>query len=173
MDRRPCGSASFAIPALSREEFSKPKQQDFRKPAIASQSRVFCLAGQCHNPASGGGNERVKSMSINPIRVPTVFGPETQFPVKAGPPATFRAWRESELERLKAQLLGERLEEAADLESNVHLRRAANDAVALAWSTAYPLLVLPVLFEEKATVALARLERQKEIRGRSKELLGI
>ena len=50
-------------------------------------------------------------------------------------------------------------------------RRAANEAAALAWITAYPLLVFPALFDEKADMAISRAERQEEIRERSRELL--
>ena len=42
-------------------------------------------------------------------RVPTRFGPETGFEVRLGPPALLQARQEAEFERLKAQLLSERL----------------------------------------------------------------
>ena len=104
-------------------------------------------------------------------RVPTEFGPETGFEVKPSPPAPFRARQEAELERLKAQLLAERLEGRGETQLLSHLRRAANEAASLAWVTRYPLLVFPALFEEKADVALLRAERQEQIRQRSRELL--
>ena len=46
---------------------------------------------------------------------------------------------------------------------NAPLRRAANDAAALAWTTVFPLLVFPVLFEEKTDAAILRVERQARI----------
>jgi hypothetical protein len=104
-------------------------------------------------------------------RVPTKFGPETGFAVKPGPPAPFRAREESGLERLKAQLLAERLKERSEAQFLSSLRRAANEAAALAWVTHYPLLVFPALFDEKADAALLRAERQEQIRQRSRELL--
>ena len=110
-------------------------------------------------------------MNENYKRVPAKFGPETGFEVKPSPPAPFRARQEAELERLKAQLLAERLEGREETRLLSHLRRAANDAAALAWVTRYPLLVFPALFEEKADAALLRAERQEQIRQRSRELL--
>jgi hypothetical protein len=110
-------------------------------------------------------------MNENYKRVPAKFGPETGFEVKPSPPAPFRARQEAELERLKAQLLAERLEGRKETRFLSHLRRAANDAAALAWVTRYPLLVFPALFEEKADAALLRAERQEQIRQRSRELL--
>jgi hypothetical protein len=110
-------------------------------------------------------------MKQNYRRVPTRFGPETGFEVKPTSPAPFRARQEAELERLKAQLLAERLEGRGEPQLDSHLRQAANEAAALAWVTRYPLLVFPALFEEKAETALLRAERQEQIRQRSRELL--
>jgi len=108
-------------------------------------------------------------MNTNYRRVLTRFEPETGFEVKPAPPAPFRRVQENRLERLKNELLVERLEAAPEVNSD--LRRAANEAAALAWVTAYPLLVFPALFEEKAELALARAVRQEEVRERSRELL--
>ena len=88
-------------------------------------------------------------------RVPTEFGPETRFELRPAPPAPFRATRETEFERLKNRLLAEQLAGATP-ELNAPLRRAANEAAALAWVTFYPLLVFPVLFEEKTAAPCAR-----------------
>ena len=111
------------------------------------------------------------NMNENYRRVPTQFGPETGFEIRPSPPAPFRAGQEAELERLKAQLLAERLEGSREPRFGGHLRRAASEAAALAWVTRYPLLVFPALFEEKAEAALLRAERQEQIRQRSRELL--
>ena len=94
--------------------------------------------------------------------VPTEFGPETRFKVRATPSAPFRAVQETEFERLKNKLLAQQLV-AATPELNAPLRRAANDAAALAWATVFPLLVFPVLFEEKIEAAVLRLRRQARI----------
>ena len=101
-------------------------------------------------------------MNRNRTLVPTEFGPETRFEVRANPPVPFRAVQENEFERLKNKLLAEQLVEAAP-ELSAPLRRAANDAAALAWATVFPLLVFPVLFEEKTGAAVLRAERQARI----------
>ncbi len=101
-------------------------------------------------------------MNKNKQFVPTEFGPETRFELRPVPPATFRATQETEFERLKNRLLAEQLV-AATPELNVPLRRAANDAAALAWATVFPLLVFPVLFEEKIEAAVLRVKRQARI----------
>jgi hypothetical protein len=117
-------------------------------------------------------NERKKeNMNANYKRIPTRFGPDTRFEVKPVPPATFRATQENELERFKNRLLKERLDELTEPSFNAYLRRAANEAAAIAWTTPYPLLVLPVLFEEKAETAVLQAKRQAGIRERSRELL--
>jgi hypothetical protein len=104
-------------------------------------------------------------MNKNETRVPARFGPETRFEVRPAPPAPFRATQETEFERLKNRLLARQLAGAPTPELNPPLRRAANEAAALAWATVYPLLVFPVLFEEKTQAALrqAFLKRQARI----------
>jgi hypothetical protein len=101
-------------------------------------------------------------MGKNKQFVPTEFGPETRFEPRPAPPATFRATQETEFERLKNKLLAQQLVQTTP-ELNVPLRRAANDAAALAWATVFPLLVFPVLFEEKIEAAVLRLRRQARI----------
>ncbi|MGH7975436.1 MAG: hypothetical protein ACREDS_01900 [Limisphaerales bacterium] len=101
-------------------------------------------------------------MNKNRTRVPTEFAPETRFDVRPNPPAPFRAIQETEFERLKNKLLAEQLAEATPV-LNAPLRRAANDAAALAWATIFPLLVFPALFEEKIAAAVLRVERQARI----------
>jgi hypothetical protein len=110
-------------------------------------------------------------MKRNDRRVPTKFGPETRFEVRPTPPTPLQARQEAELERLKAQLLGERLAGRPERELAVQLQRAASEAAALAWVTRYPLLVFPTLFEEKADAALLQAERQEQILERSRLLV--
>lgn len=50
----------------------------------------------------------------------------------------YRGAIETELERLKERLLAEELARTVTLDVNVLLRRAANEAVALAWLTPVP-----------------------------------
>jgi hypothetical protein len=110
-------------------------------------------------------------MKTNYRRVPTRFGPETRFEVKPVPPAPFRALEETELENLKNRLLVGVLNELNEPAVNTYVRRAANEAVALAWVAPYPLLTFPVLFEEKVENALLYAERQTDVRERSAELV--
>ena len=110
-------------------------------------------------------------MKKNKTFVPTEFGPETRFELRPAPPAPFRAVQETEFERLKNQLLAEQLAGVAAPELNPPLRRAANEAAALAWVTQFPLLVFPALFEEKTAAALRQAERQARIYAGGRELI--
>jgi hypothetical protein len=110
-------------------------------------------------------------MNRNETRVPARFGPETRFEVWPVPPGPFRAVQETEFDRLKSRLLTEHLAGAPAPELNPPLRRAANEAAALAWATVCPLLVFPVLFEEKIEAALRHAARQACIRERTRDLL--
>ena len=106
-------------------------------------------------------------------RLNAEFGPETRFDLRPNPPAPFRATLDNEFERLKSRLLLERLEKLPEPRSNSALRQVANEAAALAWVTPFPLLVFPLLFEEKANAALQRSERQARVFALSHELLGV
>ena len=99
------------------------------------------------------------------------FSPETRFEVRPVPPAPFRATQETEFERLKNRLLTEKLVATAQPALNAPIRRAANEAAALAWVTFYPLLVFPTLFEEKIRTAVRQVERQARIYTSSPELV--
>lgn len=105
-------------------------------------------------------------MNKNKTFVPTQFGAETRFELRPVPTAPFRATQETEFERLKDQLLAQQLQQATEIELNAPLRRAANEAAALAWVTLFPLLVFPVLFEEKTAAAVRQAERQARIYSR-------
>lgn len=63
------------------------------------------------------------------------------------------------------------LSEIARADADAFIRRAANDAAALAWDTHFPLLFFPTLFEEKARASLAQLRMQASVRRRSLELV--
>jgi hypothetical protein len=104
-------------------------------------------------------------------RLRAKFSPETHFELRPAPPAPFRATQETEFERLKNRLLTETLLATARPELNAAIRRAANEAAALAWVTFYPLLVFPTLFEEKLRHAVRHAERQAHIYAISPELV--
>jgi hypothetical protein len=142
-----------------------------KKPAIASQSRVFCLTDG--RPVGRPQKRHMMKKNAKYRKVPTRFGPDTRFEVKPVPAALVRAEQHARLAGLKDQLLEERLNEVPDPASEDHFRHAAAEAAALAWVTPYPLLVFPVLFDEKARDAEYRLERQEQVRQRSRELLAV
>jgi len=100
------------------------------------------------------------------------FARETRYELAPTPVATFRATREAEFERFKETLLRHALRSAEDAELYASLRRAANEAAALAWTTPFPLLFLPALFEEKTLAARHHTARQRSVRVRSRELFG-
>ena len=103
-------------------------------------------------------------------QVTTRFEPETRFELRTST-APFRAAQETELERLKHRLLHQRLVQVFEPDLNARLRRAANEAAALAWMTTIPLLVFPTLFEELARSAAVQAGQQAYVRRRSRELL--
>ena len=110
-------------------------------------------------------------MKSNYQRVTTRFAPETRFDVTPVPAAPFRGAVEAQLDRLKDGLLLQLLNEATAPELNAPLRRAANEAAALAWLTPFPLLLFPTLLEEKAQTARKQVAKQARVRRRSRTLL--
>ena len=109
-------------------------------------------------------------MKADQNRVATRFAPEMRFELRPTPPAPFRASLESDFELLKNRLLDEHLAGNDRPELTVPLRRAANEAAALAWVTPYPLLVFPALFEEKTAAAVRQIRRQARIYANSREI---
>ncbi|MDB6030052.1 MAG: hypothetical protein JWM16_390 [Verrucomicrobiales bacterium] len=103
--------------------------------------------------------------------IETRFEPETRFEVIPNPGLPFRAVQETELEKLKQKLLRQALDYAPNGEYYAPLRRAANEAAALAWTTAFPLLFLPTLFEELGAKAKAHTRQQTDIMKRSRKWL--
>lgn len=110
-------------------------------------------------------------MKNNRTYLPARFGPETRFELRPTPPAPFRATEETEFERLKNELLARQLIGAPAPGLSPALRRAANEAAALAWVTQFPLLVFPVLFAEKTAAAVRQAKRQARIYVHSRELI--
>jgi|ERR1017187_4436060 hypothetical protein len=104
-------------------------------------------------------------------KVVTRFEPETRFEVAPVPAVPFRGAQETELDRLKARLLQQMLQQMPEQQLYAPLRRAANEAASLAWFTPFPLLFFPGLLEEKAKAALRQGARQRCIRDRSESLM--
>jgi hypothetical protein len=112
-------------------------------------------------------NERY-NMKTKKIILEADFGAETRFQVQ--PVDAIRAVSENIFESLKARLLAIGQREAGT-KWDAPLRDAASEAAALAWTTPVPLLVFPVLFEEKAAAAVLQDRRQARILKKSRELL--
>jgi hypothetical protein len=103
-------------------------------------------------------------------KLPVPFRPETRFELRPAPTVPFRADLETQFEQLKHRLLAERLA-AAKAALTAPLRRAANEAAALAWVSLFPLLVFPTLFEEKSLAAERQTRRQVRIYNNSPQLV--
>lgn len=112
-------------------------------------------------------------MKTNQRKLAARFAPETRFPVTPQPVAPFRAVLETEFEKLQTRLLKELLAQAHDADLTLHLRHAAHEAAALAAASGFPLLVLPVLIEEKAAAARRYVERQTRVREATAGIAGV
>jgi len=110
-------------------------------------------------------------MKTRKQEVPARFAPETRFDLAPQFAQPFRSAQEEKFEQLKNRLLRRLLDDAVQTELNTPLRRAANEAAALAWTTSVPLLVFPALLEEKARRARLQLQKQKQVRLRSETFL--
>ena len=74
---------------------------------------------------------------------------------------------------LKEELTDELLAETETIELHARLEQAANEAAGIAWTTEFPLLVFPALFEEMARRERARLSTQQRIRARTEHLMPV
>lgn len=86
---------------------------------------------------------------------------------KQDPPKRVRSVSEATVRELEKNLVQRAVQSAADFELKLAIQRAGQDAVALAWTTAHPLLFLPALLEEKIVATTVRHERQVNVRARS------
>jgi hypothetical protein len=103
-------------------------------------------------------------------RLPVHFAANTRFSV-ALPAVPARGAVELMLDQFKHRLLAEVLEDKWWQAIERETRRAADEAAALAWITPFPLLVLPVLMEEKVKTARLRALRQERIHWGSRWLV--
>ena len=97
-------------------------------------------------------------------RVPTRFGRDIHFELtpQLGPFAPDAA--RSQFEALKTRLMQRVLQSATDAALRHQLHLAANEAAAVAWTTPFPLLVLPMLLEEKTAEVHDYTLRQEQVR---------
>ena len=107
------------------------------------------------------------------VNLPTKFARNTRFQVNPMTTVPFRDTQDTDLEALKARLLRQLLAGDVTADLNVRLRRAANEAAALAWLEPYPLLVFPTLLEEKARTAQTQASKQRKVYQRSRHLLDV
>jgi hypothetical protein len=105
-------------------------------------------------------------MKATEYRLPARFEEETRFEVTV-PSVPSRGEMERHLESLKDRLLEKMLMDAPLNVSSEPLRHAVSEAATLAWMTSFPLLVLPVLAEEKVEAARLKAGLQARIREKS------
>src|SRR4051812_1241980 len=81
--------------------------------------------------------------------------------------APIRGQVEAQLDALKEQLLHGIVDEISNSALVKEITWAANEAAALAWCTVCPILVLPVLLEERVLATLAKWEKQQRVRAQA------
>ena len=95
------------------------------------------------------------------------FDPETEFEadVLRGEPL------KQAFAGLQENLINETLGETETLALHGPVKHAANEAAGLAWTTAFPLLVFPTLFQEKVDGARKHQDRAQRIKAQTADLL--
>ena len=93
---------------------------------------------------------------LEPHNLAAEFNPAARSDPNPVSAARLRARAIDALEELKQRLLLETARVRSDSATLSCLRRAAEEAASLAWTTPFPLLVLPELFAEKAAEACLR-----------------
>jgi hypothetical protein len=104
-------------------------------------------------------------------RLATRFYRETQFVLEPKFASLTSDRVHGTFEHLKARLLQPVLTTTLDPDLRRHLRLAANEAAAVAWTTPFPLLILPVLLEEKTAEAHNYVARQREVQDATQALV--
>lgn len=97
------------------------------------------------------------------------FEQESRFDVSI-PAVPARGELEKALERIKHRLLLNLLRETPNTRMQDVLCQAATEAATIAWMTPHPLLVFPLLLEEKAAEVRNKFLRQEYIRDRTEGL---
>jgi hypothetical protein len=116
-------------------------------------------------------NELFMSNYIKSTRDGPSFGMNDRYGHVIEAAAPFPRVMENDLERLKNRLLRDTINDGAAASLHAPLRRAANEAAAIAWLEPFPLLVFPTLFTEKVSASLRQAVRQEDIRNRSAAFL--
>jgi hypothetical protein len=95
------------------------------------------------------------------------FDPETEFEAEVlrGEPL------KQVFAGLQENLVNETLDETETLALHTPVKQAANEAAGLAWTTSFPLLVFPALFQEKVDRARRQQDRAERIKAQTADLL--
>ena len=101
-------------------------------------------------------------------RVPTRFSRKTRFELQ--PRFGTLDLTRNRFEQLKALLLDPVLTQTPNDVLRRQLTLAANEAAAIAWTTPFPLLVLPELLQEKAAEVHRYAEHQEQVQATSEFL---
>ena len=96
-------------------------------------------------------------------KVSARFSPETRFELTPWVASLTSDLARQQFEQLKARLLGPVLEDVSDSVLRRQLELAANEAAAVAWTSSFPLLALPVLLQEKADEVHQHAVRQEKV----------
>jgi hypothetical protein len=104
-------------------------------------------------------------------KVPTLFLDEERFEIEPANGEAERLQLEAKFAQLRDSLLEGLLEETQTLVLRKRFQQAAGEAAGLAWTTEFPLLVFPALFEEFTSLARKQEGRQQRIKARSAMLM--
>ncbi len=129
---------------------------------------------QCTNRNKNGTDHRGQNVLDYSMRIKTkneTSSAAERFATMTEPAAPFTEVGVTDLEQLKRRLLQEVLKTVVNSALSTPLRRAANEAAALAWLESEPILVFPTLFEEKARVARQQAHKQQLVRARSASMV--
>jgi hypothetical protein len=101
------------------------------------------------------------------VRKPIRFSAPTRFTVEQIHAGEVRARTRIEFAKLQRRLVQSRLVSTRKLAHRQEVERVAIEAAAVAWTTPFPLLLMPELFEEKVQLAEQRADLQADIQERS------
>jgi hypothetical protein len=97
------------------------------------------------------------------LKMPARFDPEIEFELRPRFQPLVIDSDNRRFERLKARLLRPVLRQTSNEALRRNLTLAANEAAAVAWTTPFPLLVLPVLLAEKTDEICQHAVRQEQV----------
>ena len=115
----------------------------------------------------GGGVRKKKRKNSMNRKLNAYFDPETEFEadVLRGEPL------KQAFAGLQEALVTETLDDTETLALHGPVKQAANEAAGIAWTTQFPLLVFPTLFQEKVDRARKQQDRAERIKAQTSDLL--